>query len=139
MGYVPEETVYVLKFEDPKLHGLVVKMTAPTIGGFTALTLLAGLDVDNLKPEDVGKVDAIFTTLAEHLVEWNVEKPKGTPVPATLEGLRMQHSPLVFAIFQAWMELVAGIPAPKGPSSNGGGPFPAVSLPMEPLSASPQR
>lgn len=140
MGFKVKKTIYKLVFEDD-LEGLEVQAYAPPLGFLEKamkMAPLAGKRADQLTPEQLGLVSEFFGGFAEHLVEWNLEADDDTPIPATAEGLQSQDLGFVMRIVQAWLEGVqsAGIPLPQ-PSSSGR-PSLVGSLPMEPLSASPQ-
>lgn len=137
MGYRDTGKVYKLVFEDRP--GLEVRMTAPSLGEFMTLTDIANIDVDNLSPGDVTKVNQLFDSFTDHLVSWNLEDKDGNPVPATPDGLRSRDMQFIYEMINAWMQNVAGIPGPKGPSVNGGEQFPAVQIPMEMLLPNPTR
>ncbi|MCI0690227.1 MAG: hypothetical protein L0Y54_23765 [Sporichthyaceae bacterium] len=143
MGY-RRDTTYRLKFADPEFHGLEVSVRAPSVGEVIDLTERAG-ELSGLMAGDLAalagqagraRLEAIFADFARYLVSWNLEDAQGRPVPPTLDGVLTQDAPFIFQIMKAWQEYVAGVPFPKGPSSNGGGQSPAASLPMEALSPS---
>ncbi len=134
MGFVPPSTVYKLEFEG-SYAGLVVRMRATKLGLlFDAQDTLANIDATNPRPEDVAEVTKQFEIVAEHLISWNIEEEDGTPVPATLEGLKDQEFPLVAAIFTQWQRVQAEVPRPLSRPSSSGRPPDMLSLPMEVLS-----
>lgn len=140
MGFKVQRTVYRLVFEDD-LEGLVVSAYAPPLGFFEKamkMAPLVGKRADQLSPEEAALVMEFFGGFAEYLVEWNLENDDDTPVSATADGLLSQDMGFVMRIVMAWLNAVgeAGVPLPQ-PSSSGK-PSLEGSLPMEPLSASPQ-
>ena len=126
-GYVRQAKVYKLRFDDPEMNGLVVRMH-----GLTAGQLLE----TGRWSEDPEGVESLFRLFASKLVDWNLEEPEGVPVPTTYEAVLGQEDDLILAVIAAWQEAVAGVPAPLAKRSNGGGPSLVASLPMEPLSSS---
>ena len=140
-GYRREPTTVKLRFEDPEMAGLVVRMRSLSIGAYLELAELAG-GVEGT-PASVGEqlqmVHKLFAAFASSLLEWNLEEdgPTGTyPVPPTLEGVKSQDLPFVLLILQEWMGAMAGPDRPLPAGSPSGGPSPELSIPMEPLSAS---
>lgn len=146
---------YRLVFEDdPDFEGLVVRARGLTVEQLleaTALADLAEADIDGLAaqgrgltPEQRDQVRRLFEMFAERLVSWNVEDEgpdgpdgEGVPVPATLEGVLSQESTGVLRIIRTWLTAVAGVPSSLGKGSTSGATSRALSLPMEPLLASP--
>lgn len=139
MGYELEETIYTLRFEG-KRAGLVVSAYEPPLGFLEKamqMAPLAGRRADEMTPEELGLVSDFFGSFSEHLIEWNLEK-RGEPVPATEAGLKSLGLGFVMEIVEAWLEGVQGVDAPLAPPSSSGRPSLVASLPMEPLSASPE-
>lgn len=130
MGYVPKRKVYTLIFEDPEMNGLEVRIRGLTTGQF--------MDVAAKKEEaeQGGDPAELFQMMVDQLVSWNIEEEDGTPVPATLEGLKTLDMPFTMAIVNAWTDAVAGVPAPLEQSSPAGAPSLEASIPMETLSSS---
>lgn len=125
MGYVREPTVYRLRFEDPAMNGLIVRVAGLTTGELLELVRLGS---------DPGEVEKLFRLFAAKLVDWNLEQPEGVSVPATYEGVLSQEDGFVLQLIDAWQEAVAGVPAPLARTSGGGRPSPVASIPMVPLS-----
>lgn len=143
MGFVVGEKTYRLQWDDTTGYsGMEVRARSIPLGGFlqvTELTRLAAGDLTSLTPEDVAGLRGFFDTIADCLVSWNLERPDGSAVPATVDGLLTLPLDLVMAIVGEWTSAVGGV-APPLPSGSGGGgtpKLPEVSLPMEPLPASP--
>lgn len=135
MGF--EARTYKLVFEDPGLAGLEVRARGITIDEMVRLQYLLGLGGQLLAVERADERDELYQVLASGLLGWNLEQD-GTPVPCAVERLRAQEWPLIVEVARAWLEAARGVPAPLGPSSNGGQPSEEVSLPMEVLSPSPE-
>lgn len=147
MGFMPKSTVYTLDFEGTEYDGLQVRMRASTLGAlFDAPELLgikervdaaAGGGLSLPAADDLNRFVDQYRDLAEHLVSWNIDAPDGTPLPATLDGLKTLELPLVGQIVQTWQSAMAGVvpPLPGGSSS---GPLPDVDLAMGPIPASLQ-
>lgn len=132
MGYLPEETIYRLKFESRP--GLEVDTKSVSTGTLMNLTRLASHADGKSLEESMGIVDMLFTGFAEALVGWNLQMRKGgevVDVPPTFEGMKTQSPKLVLEIITAWMQEVAGVSVPLPEGSNSGEPFPEVSIPME--------
>lgn len=143
--YKPKGTIYKLMFTDPSYDGLEVRAKSVSIG---ELMEIAGLK-DTLDPEnpDVEAVGIIFTSFANALVEWNLDKevtvtaedgstPIATidePVPPTLAGIYSQDVPFMLGIITAWIDTIANVPAFLEKKSNAGNPFLVGSLRMEDL------
>lgn len=136
-GFVYDDDQYRLRFEDPRFDGLEVLMSSLTIGQITDLTKLTAAAESKDEKEAVAAFDQLVSMLAAGLVSWNLERPAGTPVPATEEGIRRQPIRLVLSIVWAWMEGVGGVPLDFEPTLNGGLSQEAGSLPMEPASPNP--
>ncbi|HEY5986051.1 MAG TPA: hypothetical protein VIV12_06640 [Streptosporangiaceae bacterium] len=132
-GYVHQRKVYKLTFDDPEMGGLVVRVRGLTTGELLQFSRLRGT-VDDAEAADAA--ERMLRQFAAKLVSWNLEEPEGMPVPATYEALLGLDDDFVMTLVDSWVEAVAGVPAPLGPSSNGGGPSPVASPPTEPSSAS---
>lgn len=136
MGFVPKRKVYNLVFTDPDMHGLEVKMRGLNTGQWMDLvTRKEAVEEDN---EDAQAVIELFTLMAEQMVSWNVTDEDGTPVPATLDGIRQQDLPFNMAIIEAWQTAAAGVSAPLDSGSPSGEPSLEASIPMDTLSESPE-
>lgn len=134
MGFEFEDTEYELKFEDPKLDGLIVRMRSLTIGELLDLQMLFDEATNGELP--VSSVDKLLAKMAASLVSWNVTR-HGKAVPATLAGIRAQNLGAILRIIQAWMGVIADVPPPLSSSSNGTGQLDLErSMPMAPLSPS---
>lgn len=142
MGFEPKQKVYKLRFEDPDLQGLVVKVESAPVGAIMCATELAGLqDLDfsdrmSLSAEELttlGKLIELFEMFADALIEWNLTK-KGEPVPATLEGIKRQDTGLIMYIIHQWANASGGVSDPLEKPSTSGQQSAVAYLPMEKLS-----
>jgi hypothetical protein len=82
--------------------------------------------------------DRVVKALVQRLISWNVEDDQGQPVPTTFEGVCTQDGGMVLAILDALRQANSGVPDPLPQSSPSGEPSPAVPIPMEPRSPSPE-
>jgi hypothetical protein len=133
-GFDYEETIK-LRFEDPKLDGLVVRMESVPIGEYTELIVLADA-ARRSGGEQAPVMEKLFGLFADALIEWNL-RLRGVDVSADLAGVRRMPSRLFGVVLEAWMEGMAGPDRPLPTGSPFGGQFPEQLIPMEPLSASP--
>lgn len=131
--YEPE--TFKLRFEDPKLEGLVVRMESVTIGEYTELVTLADA-ARRSASEQAPVMDKLFGLFAASLIEWNL-RIRGVDIPPNLSGVRQMPPRLFGAVLEAWMGAMAGPDRPLPAGSPSGGQFPEQLIPMEPLSASP--
>jgi hypothetical protein len=129
MGYKPKRKIITLDFEGTKHDGLEVTMRGLTVG--------EELELDDLRgKEGIGR--RIFEMMAGLLHEWNVEDDQGQPVPATFEGVCTQDATFIQEILDALQGSQSEVSDPLPQSSPSGEPSPVASIPMEPLSESPQ-
>ncbi|MFI6530517.1 hypothetical protein [Streptomyces uncialis] len=129
MGFKPKRKVFDLRFDDPSMNGLVVKVRGVNTG--TMLDLRAARASD-----DDDSIRDMLELLGQQLLEWNVVDEDDAPVPATLEGVRQQDLDFNMAILDAWQNVMAGVPAPLDGSSTSGEPSLVASIPTETLSES---
>ena len=129
MGYA--RRVLRLVFDDPDLEGFEVRVRPLSVG---QVTDLGTMDKD-LPPGQA--FERYLPAFVAALVDWNLEEPDGTPVPATLEGLRSLDIPFATALIRAWTAGTAGLSPPLAQPSPSGQPSAEPSIPMEVLSSSP--
>lgn len=127
MGFRVDPTVYQLKFEDPKLAGLVVEAESLSVDDFMRMQELSGEVVQSAKA-----AGELLTGFADNLVRWNLEDKRG-PVPATAGGVRSQKMDLILVIVRAWMDAIAGVDPTSPGESSAGVTSQELSIPMEPL------
>lgn len=134
MGFRPEPRTYRLVFTDPALAGLEVTMRSMSFGEYRDMLRLAV--ADGLTAETMAEDDKMVALFASRIVSWNLEDDAGQPVPATLEGARLQERWVISEIVTAWHQALVQVPPPLQNGSGSGVTLPEASLPMEPLSAS---
>jgi len=139
MGYEVKGKIYKLRFEDPDMKGLVVRITPAPVGVILAATKLANLqdfDFSNVSSLDdeslaaINELSGLFESFVSSLVEWNVTR-NGKPVPITMAGLKTLSSEFVMAIINAWSGASSGVPDPLEPQQSVGQPSQVALLPME--------
>lgn len=128
MGYT--RRTLKLVFEDEQYAGLEVQarpMSIDQVEEYTSLTT----DEATTKAEAIGRLLGPF---AENMLGWNMEEPDGSPVPATLAGLRTFDMPFLWDLLKAWARASAGVsrPLPSG-SSDGPSSDLETSITMETL------
>jgi hypothetical protein len=135
MGY--KRKTYLLKFEDPEMEGLEVRAKPPSTGVLLRLSSL----IDQ-RPKDIQeaeeRVNNLYATFAKVLTSWNLEEEDDTPVPATEDGLATQDLLFVVQIIKAYLRAVYGVSESLKEQSSSGDPILEDSIPMEPLSESPE-
>lgn len=136
MGYKRQAKVFKLKFEDPEMEGLVVRVRSVKLGKLMNLVRAMDLDTARLSSGDLDVIDDVFRTFTEALVDWNLEDEKGEPVPTTMEGVYSQELDFVMEVIAAWVEVLTGVSSPLAKGSTDGRTFQEASLPMEALSPS---
>lgn len=132
MGFKPPKKQYKLIFEDPDMAGAEVVMRSSSIAKALEFQRIGSGATTELE-----KTDAHVKLLAGALIEWNLEDDDDNPLPATYDGLASLEGHVFWAIFNAWIEAVAGVPAPLDGGSTSGDSSLEASLPMEPSSPSP--
>jgi hypothetical protein len=105
MGFVPQSTIYQLRFADPQYDGLIVRAESCSVDEFLAMQKLAASG-------DQDSVEDLLRKFSNVLVEWNIEKSDGSPVPATFDGLKSQKLDLINLIVAAWMDAIAAVDNP---------------------------
>lgn len=139
-GFTVPRRLFDLDLSDfEELAGLVVKVKAISTGEL--------LDMDAEVPDlDVGggwtqgmssKFEYLIEQFVATLVEWNMNEEDGTPVPATVAGVRSLEIPTTIQIIVSWLTNSAGVSRSEGKASASGVSPEVASLPMETLSESP--
>lgn len=139
MGYRRPVKTYVLEFEDPEMHGLIVRARKASVKQLMEIMDLADAVREKPTKEEINELFGVF---ADQIKSWNLEDEDGVPVPATLAGLISQDFEFVMPVIYAWIDAIQGVPAPLAQNSGDGAPSPpeapvALSIPMEAWSASP--
>lgn len=137
MGFKPEETHFVLKFDDPALEGLEATVREVSTEDLLDLAEL----LDQVKGKTglavAGPVKELLAMVGNGLVEWNLTDQADQPVPASYEGLKKQPFRLALAIAGAWAQAMGGIDIPLPNGSSGGETSLEPSIPMELSSQNP--
>ncbi len=134
MGFKAPRKLFVLKFEDEKYEGLVVKAKSLPVGQFLEMGELAsGFAKSDKKSFDPKIVVEMFSIFSKSLHEWNLEDDNGDPIPTTVDGLQTLELDFVMLLVEAWMDAIASVSVPLDKKSNNGGTPSTESLPMEPL------
>lgn len=135
VGFTPEPTVYKLVFEeDTPLHGLVVKATPCTIGEWN--DMLRGSGTRETSAEVAEANDKIGRMFIDHVVEWDLELPKGSPVPVTYEGFQTVDNNYGSLMIAAWQFAMTSVPKPSKEKSNSSATSEEQSLGLGSLSES---
>lgn len=134
-GYRRQAKQLRLTFDGTELDGLEVLAHSVPVGTIFDIVELAA-KADEMDAEGVRYMGELFGVFADALVEWNMEEEDGTPIPATLEGIRSLDIGEALALIKAWMQAAAGVSGPLDPGSTDGKPSEVLSLPMEPSSTS---
>lgn len=132
MSYTYKRTTIRLVFDDPDMKGLEIVCRSLPLGEYFELARLK----DDVSTEAAQKLMVGF---AETVLEsWNMREEDGREIPADLAGFLSLEPAFALKIIGAWIEGVAGVPAPLDENSNSGVTYPEVSIPMETLSANHQ-
>jgi hypothetical protein len=137
MGYVPKRKIYNLTFEGAEFDGLVVKAHSLSGGEFLDITERAQAAANDQKNTSE-TTRQLFEDFLPAVVEWNLEKPDGTPWPVSVETLLAQDFSFGMAIVNAWLQVIGGVPDPLVESSTGGASPVEASIPMDVPSLNPQ-
>lgn len=101
--------------EDHPLHGMEVDIRPVSVGALN--------EYRKKRPEDQSPEDWQFRRLeitADHLVRWNLERPDGSPLPMTAEGLLAFENEAVIELIEQWHD-AARIPLPSTDEQPDGG------------------
>lgn len=128
MGYRPPTKTLRLSFSDPEFEGLEVHMRRISVGQYR--------EVLAVREEGQAELDTLLRLFLDAVHSWNLEDEQGSVLPRTVEAISDLDFQFVDAMCDAWMTEMQGNTAPLPDSSPAGGPSPAVSIPMEPLSES---
>lgn len=129
MGFRIQRTVYRLVFEDERLRGLTVRAHGTTVGRFLEIVRLS----KEAEKHESESAEKLFKLFSDSLVSWDAETEDGEPIPANAHGLGMLDMDIALLIIRAWMDAIAGVPAPLDGKSDSGAPFPAELIPMDSL------
>lgn len=150
MGFVRERKTFKITWDDgSELAGLEIRARSVSTGQFLAIHRLARAVDEENDDRTAAEVDELLASyekltseFAKVLISWNLEEPgdDGTPqpVPATHEGLLGQELDLVLMVVYRWIAVMTGVSDDLGKDSTSGEQLAEASLPMEPLSPSPE-
>lgn len=104
------DNIYVLRFEDPELSHLKVKVRR-SYGLIDAAAALPSIDVEAVKagrprPEDLQVLRTLVDEFAGALVSWNI-RSGGKRVPCTREAVRGLDVVFVLALVAAFWDALA--------------------------------
>lgn len=142
MAYVSPDVVYTVDFTGTKLAGLEVTVRGVDTDGLLDVGgKLAALGGDDDTEGAKKAVKELLTSFAGLIVSWNVEKPAGTPLPPTREGLgRLDLRQEVLPMLKMCLDAAYGVAENEelGKGSENTPQSAAVSeLPVEVLSGNP--
>jgi hypothetical protein len=140
-GY--QRSTLKLKFDDPDLDGLEVRVKRMPIGDLLAVSTLS--ELGGAIAEMSEQLDTLLDTLSDALLSWNLEDAKGVTM-STLKGepahnvtnpdgsVRRVRSTglysvdidLILSIVEGWMQAAAGVSRPLPQSSSSGEQSPAA-------------
>lgn len=124
MGYKPKKKIYDLKFDDPDMEGLEVKLRGLNTGQM--------LMADNARAEGGDElIRELLELYATQLVEWNIEGDDGQPLPLTLDSVLSLDLDFNMQVIDAWKAAIVGVPAPLDSASPDGVPSLEASIPMD--------
>lgn len=137
MGYTRPRTIK-LTWADGEFAGLEVRVKRASLEAYFELMPVIEGGIDVSTPEGRQEFLDRFLEFGRYLVSWNVEDEDGKPVPCTPQEFTAMDPKFVREILDQWAEAIAGVADPLEQPSPSGVPSPEeLSLPMEPLSASP--
>lgn len=136
MGFTPKSTVLKLVFEEgTPLHGLTVRARPCTVGEWN--DMLAWADEKHNSSSEVRSAnDRVAALFLEHVIEWDMEIPEGSPVPLTLEGWRLIDNDHADILITAWQMAMVGIPKTSKSESSAGATSAEQQLELASLSES---
>lgn len=135
MRFKAKKKLYKLVFaQDTDMAGLEVTMSSVSMGALLRLQEMAGRADEIAK--DMAQFREIVAVFAGAMLGWNLDDDFDHPVPVTVDGILTQDPDFIMAIIGEWIKAISAVPDPLGVGSTSGGPSPAVSLPMEPVSPS---
>jgi hypothetical protein len=124
MGYRPKKKIYDLKFEDPDMDGLEVKLRGLNTGQV--------LQADEARTEGGDdRIHGLLRMYADQLVAWNIEDEDGKPLPMTIDAVLGLDLDFNMKIIDTWRMAIAGVPAPLDSDSLSGEPSLEASIPMD--------
>ena len=135
MGFIRQNTVYVLDFEDTELDGLTVRAGRCSLDEYIAIGRALDRPMSGL--DDFARdVVELQDLVIPKLISWDLEEEDGTPIPLTAEYIKAQDKHFQLTLFNAYRYAITVVPRPLGKPSGSGEPSPVESLQMEVLSGS---
>jgi hypothetical protein len=136
MGYQAKRKTFLLKFTDPEMEGLEVKVRSTSMGNILRMAELDNVNPLRMSKADIEMIKEVFAILESCIISWNLEED-GVPVPKTVDGFLSQDAEFIFTILKSWTKAMTAVEAPLGPQSQSGEQFPEdMTIPMESLSQS---
>lgn len=148
MTYTRKRKIVRLEYDSSHdWAGLVVRTRSLSTGLFRKIIQFGALMADGdgrpkLSAKDAAEIPKLFDIFAGVLIDWTLEEEDEdgavVPVPPTGAGIDSQDIDFVLALMGDWIGQIVSVSPDLGKGSNSGGISPAPSLPMAPLSPSPQ-
>lgn len=134
------DTVFALKFQDPELAKLDVRLRA-SYGLIDSAGELMAVDLDAIAagqagPEDLARLRALVADFSGALVSWNVDGDEGEPLGTDEKTVRSLDMTFVLALVGAFMEALEEMSGQAKEALRQAEQAAEVSeaeLPMEPL------
>ena len=124
--FAPEPTHYVLTFDDLPAKGLEITVRAATVRERLAFDLMRFSPAEDIEAI-VKREEAVFKTLADRIVSWNLPADPGYEALLDLEDLVTKQ------IITAWIEVITKQPGDLGKDSTSGPDPREAQLPMDAL------
>lgn len=135
MGFIRQNTVLILDFEDTELHGLTAKASRCSFDDYIAIS--RALDRPTSGIDDFARdVAELQELVIPHLTSWDLEDEDQQPIPLTAEYIKRQDKQFQLALYNAYRYAITVVPRPLEKPSGSGEPSPVGSLQMEVLSGS---
>lgn len=133
-GYRAYRKIFTLKFDDPQLTGLEVRVSSVSMGQLMEVAEQADMAHAGA---GLARVRELLAMFVDNVRGWNLEHETTddnfTPTEISFTGL-MQHEPgLVLAMTLAWYQAMTDVPESLGKGSTSGGTSVEASIPMAPL------
>lgn len=144
MAYVRSKVLKVTFDGDHPLAGLEVRTRRLSMDAYREVMSLSSLDPERIAVDDdaFDEFRRPFEIFADCLISWNLqeedENGEVRDVPPTLDAI-LADIVWIMPVIKAWLKALMEVPPELGKGSPSGEPSdPVPSLPMEPLSPSPQ-
>lgn len=123
MGYVPPVKTYRIDVSDGEHAGLSMTLSGVPVGAYLDMLDLEGKTITG----DTEAMRAMLVDFADHIIEWNLETPTGTPIPATVDGLRSLSFDFALVLCGHWLSAMGTVEPPETPP----GDIDETDLPMD--------